>query len=110
MGVACEAIGENPLAKLVPKLKPDEAHSVIAALEKIDAARVRWAEVRRNEDSFSRYQLRKGFNPITFVMTRWQRWRSFQQAERRHLGAPGADKQSISAPLIIVSGGRVVIT
>jgi hypothetical protein len=84
VGVACEAIGCGPLAKLVPKLSCEQARSVIAELEKIDAARVSWAEVRRNEDRFSRYQLSKGFNPITWVMTRWQRWRSIQQAERRH--------------------------
>jgi len=84
VGIACEAIGENPLAKLVPKLKPDEARSVITALEKIDAARVTWAEVCRNENRFVRYQLSKGFNPITWVMTRLQRWRSIQKAEMRH--------------------------
>lgn len=84
VGVACEAIGCGPLAKLVPKLSCEQARSVMAELEKIDAARVSWAEVRRNEDRFSRYQLSKGFNPITWLMTRWQRWRSIQQAERRH--------------------------
>jgi hypothetical protein len=84
VGIACEAIGLGPLAKLVPKLKPDEARSVIAELEKIDATRVTWAEVRRNEDRFSRYQLSKGFNPITWVMTRLQLWRSLQKAESRH--------------------------
>jgi hypothetical protein len=33
---------------------------------------------------FSRYQLSKGFNPITWVMTRLQRWGSLQKAESRH--------------------------
>ena len=84
VGVACEAIGASPLAKLVPKLKPDEARSVVIALENVDGARVTWEEVRRNEDRFSRYQLRKGFNPITWAMTRWQRWRSMQKAEAKH--------------------------
>ena len=84
VGVACEAIGGSPLAKLVPKLKPDEARSVITALEKVDTDRVTWDEVRRNENRFSRYQLRKGFNPITWAMTRWQRWRSMQKAETKH--------------------------
>jgi hypothetical protein len=84
VGIACEAVGENSLAKLVPKLKPEEVHSVIAELEKIDATCVSWAEVRRNEDRFSRYQLSKGFNPVTWVMTRLQRWRSIQRAESRH--------------------------
>ena len=84
VGVACEAIGASPLTKLVPQLKPDEARSVIAALEKADSARVTWEEVRRNEDRFSRYQLRKSFNPITWAMTRWQRWRSMKMAEAKH--------------------------
>ena len=44
-GIACEALGESRLAKPVPKLKPDEARPVIAALEKVGAARV-W-EIRR---------------------------------------------------------------
>jgi hypothetical protein len=84
VGVACEAIGCGPLATLVPKLKADEARSVITGLEKIDAGRVSWAEVRRNENRFFRYQLSKGFNPIMWVMTRWQGRRSIQQAERKH--------------------------
>ena len=37
VGIACEAVGCGPLAKLVPKLKSDEARSVIAELENIDA-------------------------------------------------------------------------
>lgn len=84
VGVACEAIGGSPLTKLVPKLKPAEARSVIIALEKVDTGRVSWDEVRRNENRFSRYQLRKGFNPITWAITRWQRWRSTQKAETKH--------------------------
>ena len=84
VGIACEAIGENPLAKLVPKLNCEQARPVIKDLENIDAARVSWAEVQRNEDRFSRYQLGKGFNPITWVMTRLQRWRSIQKAKMRH--------------------------
>lgn len=84
VGLACEAMGESPLAKLASKLKPDEARPVIADLEKIDATRVTWAEVKRNEERFSRYQLSKGFNPITWVMTRLQGWRSIQRAKMRH--------------------------
>jgi len=84
VGIACEAIGCVPLAKLVPKLKSDEARSVVTELENIDATRVSWAEVQRNEDRFARYQLSKGFNPITWVMTRLQGWRSIQRAKMRH--------------------------
>jgi hypothetical protein len=83
VGIACEAIGDTALAKLVAKLKPDEARSVIAALEKVDATRVTWAEVRQNENRFVRYQLSKGFNPLTWIMTRLQRWRSIQRAKMR---------------------------
>jgi hypothetical protein len=84
VGVACEAIGDTPLSKLVPKLKPDEALRVRAKLEKIDSAGITWEEVRRNENRFARYQLSKGFNPITFVMTRWQSWQARQRAAMRH--------------------------
>ncbi|SPE60543.1 putative Type II secretion system protein G (GspG) [Verrucomicrobia bacterium] len=84
VGIACEAIGDNPLTKLVPKLHCEEARTVITELERIDRAGITWEEVRRNENSFSHYQLRKGFNPITWAMTRWQRWRSLQRAATRH--------------------------
>jgi len=75
-----KAIGCSPLAKLVLQITCGEARPIITALEKSRYCRVTWDEVRRNENKFSRYQLRKGFNPITWAMTRWQRWRSMQQA------------------------------
>jgi hypothetical protein len=84
VGIACEAMSENPLAKLVPKLGCEQARPVIADLEKIDAARVTWADVRRNEDRFVRYQLGKGFSPIIWVMSRWQTWRSIERAKMKH--------------------------
>ena len=83
-GAACEAIGFSPLAKLVPKLKSDEARLVITELEKVDSARVTWAEVQRNESRFSWHQPGKGFNPIIWATTRWQSWRSTQRAAARH--------------------------
>jgi len=39
--------------------------------------------VLRNESRFARYQLGKGFNPITWAMTRWQTWRARQRFELR---------------------------
>lgn len=84
VGITYEAIGCAPLAKLVPKLKPDEAHSVIADLEQIDATHVTWAEVQRNEERFSRHEFSKSFNPITWVMTWLESWRSIQQAKLKH--------------------------
>ncbi|SPE56387.1 hypothetical protein SBV1_2370002 [Verrucomicrobia bacterium] len=84
VGLACEAIGDTPLSRLAPKLNREEARPVIAELERIDAAGVTWEEVRHNEKRFFWYQLRQGFNPITWAMTRWQRRRSLRQAAPRH--------------------------
>lgn len=61
VGVACESIGCNVLAKVVPELGPKEARIVVTELEKVDAGRVTWAEVQRNERRFTRYHLR---NPL----------------------------------------------
>ena len=84
VGLACEAIGDTPLSKIAPKLNPDEARPVIVELEKIDNSEVTWDEVLQEENRFVRYQLSKRFNPITWVMTRWQGWRAKQRAEMRH--------------------------
>ncbi len=79
VGLACEAIGYTPLARLAPKLKPDEAHAVLKDLDKLDAGRVTWAEVQQNERYYTRYQLRHRFNPITQVTG----WLQVRQAVRR---------------------------
>jgi len=84
VGMSCEAIGNTPLGKLVPKLSPHEARQVIVELEKIDSAGITWDEVRANEDRFARYRLSKGFNPFTWAMSRWEAWRSRQRAEVRN--------------------------
>jgi hypothetical protein len=84
VGIACEAIGNSPLSKLVPKLGPNEARQVIGELEKIDREAVGWDEVQRNESRFARHQMSKGFNPFTWVMSRWQVWRSRSRVEVRN--------------------------
>ncbi len=84
VGIACEAIGRIPLIKLVPKLNPQEARRVLAELDKLDSTRFTWEEVRRNEDSFHRHQLRNGFNPITWLIERWQGRQVIQFAEKIH--------------------------
>ena len=83
VGVACEAIGDSALVKLVPKLSREEARQVRVELEKIDRTAVTWDEVRRNESRFARYQLGQGFNLATWAVTRWQVWRSHQRAATR---------------------------
>jgi hypothetical protein len=72
VGVACEAIGCSQLIKLVPGLTCDQARPLIAKFEQIDSARVSWAEVRRNENSFARSQISKTGNPISLLVAWWQ--------------------------------------
>jgi hypothetical protein len=84
VGIAIEALGSTALGKLMPKLNPQEARPVIAELEKIDSAGVTWEEVRLNENRFSRYQLRKEINPITWVMVLWHRRQRIENVERKH--------------------------
>jgi hypothetical protein len=84
VGCALEAMGDTPLSKLAPKLNAGEARPVIAELEKIDCAGITWDEVLRNENRFEHYQLSKGFNVVTWAMTRWKLRGSRQRAEIRH--------------------------
>jgi hypothetical protein len=84
VGIACEAIGYAPLAKLVPKLNPDEARAVLRDLDKLDTGHVTWAEVKQSERRFMRYQIRQHLNPITWVMGWWQSRRAVQRAELKH--------------------------
>jgi hypothetical protein len=83
VGIACEAIGQTPLSKLVPRLSLDEGRWVVGELEKIDNNQVKWEDVRRSENRFVRYQLGQSFNVVTWATTRWSAWRSRQRAEMR---------------------------
>jgi hypothetical protein len=84
VGIAFEAIGCSPLSKLVPKLNPQEALPVIAELEKIDNTGVTLEEIQRNENRFHLHQLRKGFNPVSWVIELWQGRQVNQLAEMQH--------------------------
>jgi hypothetical protein len=84
VGIACEAIGYAPLAKLVRKLNHDEARAVLTDLEKLDADHVTWAEAKQSERRFMRYQIRKHLNPIMWVMGWWQSRQAVQRAELKH--------------------------
>jgi hypothetical protein len=83
LGITCEAIGYAPLAKLAPKLNPDEACAVLRDLDKLDVGRVTWAEVQQSERRFMRYQRGKHFNPIMWVMGWWQIQQAMQRAETK---------------------------
>jgi hypothetical protein len=84
VGIACEAIGYAPLAKLAPKLNPDDARAVLRDLDKLDSGHVTWAEVQRNERHFMRYQMRRHVNPIMWVMGWWQSRQAMQRGETKH--------------------------
>ncbi len=70
VGIGIEETGIAPLARIAPRLRAAQARSVIAELEKVDAERVRWSEVVRNENSFMFYRILKGGNPLALV-TGW---------------------------------------
>ena len=84
VGITCEAIGYAPLAKLAPKLNPDEARAVLTDLDKLDAGRVTWAEVQQSERRYMRYERGKQFNPIIWVMHWWRIRQAMQRAETKH--------------------------
>jgi len=84
VGIACEAIGCHALAKVVPELSREDSRIVLSELEKVDAGRVTWAEVRRNEKYYARYQLRNQLNPLMWVMGWWQTRPAIQKAETQH--------------------------
>jgi len=82
--IVCEVMGYAPLAKLAPKLTPDEARAVLTDLDKLDAGRVTWAEVQQDERRYMRYQLRNRFNPIMQVRRWWQIRQIMQRARTNH--------------------------
>jgi hypothetical protein len=84
VGIACEAIGRSPLAKLVPSLKPEAARPIIADLEKIEQTHVTWDEALRNENRFLRHQLRANPNPVIWVTSLWQLRPAMRRAAEKH--------------------------
>ncbi|MGO8928688.1 MAG: hypothetical protein ACLQU3_17605 [Limisphaerales bacterium] len=84
VGLVCEATGYTPLAKLAPKLNPDEARAVLSDMDKLDAGRVTWAEVQQSERRYMRYERGKQFNPIIWVMHWWRMRQAMRLAETKH--------------------------
>ena len=76
MGIACEAMGSGALAAVVPQLRGEDSRGVLRELEQVDAGRVTWEEVRKNERYYTRHQLKKQWNPLAWVMA----WRDTRQA------------------------------
>jgi hypothetical protein len=84
VGIACEAIGCNPLTRIAPKLSPDAARAVLKDLDKLDASRVTWTDVAQGERRFMRVEMRAHPNPIMWVMGWWQSRQTIKRAESRH--------------------------
>jgi hypothetical protein len=84
VGNLCEKVVCARLAKLVPKLNPDEARAVLKDLEKLDFGRVTWAEVQQSEGRERRYELRKPLNPIMGVRVWWEWRREMQYAKWKY--------------------------
>jgi hypothetical protein len=84
VGVACEAIGRAPLAKLVPRLSPAQDRQLIGELENIDSTRVSWDEVRAAERRYARHYMAKEPNPIVWIVGWWQNRSAIKRARARH--------------------------
>jgi hypothetical protein len=84
VGVACEAIGCAPLAKVVPKLSREDARIVLTELERVDAGRVTWTAVLPSEAYYVRHQLGGRVNPIMRVWGWWQSRGIKEKAEVKH--------------------------
>jgi hypothetical protein len=89
VGIAFESVGRVPLAQLTPKLSCQQARSVITELEKADATGVAWKDIISNEHRFERYELAhdSGFHPVSWIIMRWQRWRSDRLSLHLHNAA-----------------------
>jgi len=84
VGIAVEAIGYVPLAKLAPGLKPEEARRVIGELEKCDNTHITWDEVLRHEKSLFYHEIRKYSNPVIWVQSLWTLRPARQRAAGKH--------------------------
>jgi len=82
VGMACEALGYASLSKVAPKLGPDPSRSIVAELEKVDAGRVTWAEVLRNERIFCTHSQKELLlHPVAMALSWWQSRGAIARAE-----------------------------
>ncbi|MGA2656334.1 MAG: hypothetical protein ABSH34_02335 [Verrucomicrobiota bacterium] len=84
VGIAGESVGCRALASVMPKLGHEDARIVLADLERLDAGRVTWAEVRQNERYFCSHQNAGHFNPIMWAMAWWQTRQAMARGETKH--------------------------
>jgi hypothetical protein len=84
VGIACEAIGMNPMPKLIPALNCEQVRSVIAELERINSNRVDWQGIIQAEHRFARSELRHPSNLIPFVTSWWANRAVIRHTEQRN--------------------------
>jgi hypothetical protein len=84
VGIACEARGCAALAKLPPRLKPDELRAVLGRLSKLEESRVQWSEVMESEKRFARIQIGRAYNPLVHLVARAQIRKAVASGEAKH--------------------------
>lgn len=88
VGVACEAIGEVPLVKLVPQLTPEQLRPLIPYLETIIENSAQWEDIADNERRFSRFYLRNNlselFHPVKLISELIDSYRVVKKSKERH--------------------------
>jgi len=71
VGISCENIGYQPLARAAPTLSLEDSRRLIPEVEAIEARQVPWAEICRNENAFMRESFRHYLDPIMLVKSLW---------------------------------------
>ena len=84
LGMIGESFGCRALASAMPKLGREDARLVLAELERLDAGRVTWAEVRQNERYFCLHGNGGHFNPLMGAIVWWQTRQAMEGAEMKH--------------------------
>jgi hypothetical protein len=84
VGVACEAIADAGLTRIMPTLNREQSRPLIKTLGEIDRDAVTWNHVSKNEATFARFEMKKSINPVTWVMGWWQAREAIRKAHERH--------------------------
>lgn len=84
VGVACEAIADSGLVRVLPAMNCNQSRPVIKKMEEIDRAAVTWDEVAKNERAFSRFEMKKSVNPVHWIVGWWQARAAIKKSHERH--------------------------
>ena len=87
VGITIEAMGCGHLVDVMPRLGREDARIVLAGLERLEAGRVTWAEVRQNERYFCSHGNGGHFNPLMGAIAWWQTRQTMEEVEAKHKAA-----------------------